>query len=381
MTVPRQSAWDRDWLNYWIPILLAGAISGLFSVLIGHTPMIRALGMSAAIVGVALTLRRFGGILSIIGSLALAFSPAFWSQTGGMEAPSSTLWIGLILTGIVAGVLVFQRKPLIGLAAAVVIFVGVFWLSAGTGRSLRLTTLFSAWLLYLLIDAVILSHPRPGVQPQDLRLQHTAGMLLLFGIGVVNDPLLTLLAPAIALTWSTSQTRLPRWYWGIFLALAAVGLRGVIVQYADSGWWLYPAALAEARGLQVPFLLADGWREASRWIDMIALISNQFTVVGIVLGIVGLSRLARWYPPLGVLTLILYAGYALFGLVYFGGDRTVLLLPLLIIQTIWMTYAVFALSQWLQKSLTATGGMIRWAAPAAFALLPALLLWQILQSV
>jgi hypothetical protein len=363
-----------------MPTFLSGVISGLVFVFTGDTPVIRALGMSAAIVGVALTLRRFGGILSMIGSLALAFSPAFWSQTGGVETTPSVLWIGLIVTGIVAGGLVFQRKPVIGLAAAVIIFVGIFWLSAGTGRSLRLTTLFSAWLLYLLISAVMLSHPRPGIQPQALKLQHTAGMLLLFGIGVVNDPLLTLMAPAIALTWGISQTRIPRWYWGIFITLTVIGLRGLIVQYADSGWWLYPAEQAEARGLQVPFLLADGWREASRWIDMIDLISNQFTVMGIALGLIGLSRLSRWYPPLGVLTLILYAGYALFGLIYFGGDRTVLLLPLLMIQVIWMTYAVFALSQWLQKSLDATSGMIRWAAPAVFALLPALLLWRILQS-
>ncbi len=381
MSALRQSAWNRQWLNYWLPIILAGTISDTAFILIGQTPMIRALGMSAAVAGVALTLRRFGGVLSIIGSLALAFSPAFWSQTGGVETPSAALWIGLILTGIVAGVLALQRKPMAGLAAAMLIFVGIFWLSAGTGRSLRLTTLFSAWLLYLLIDAVMLSHPRPGVQPQHLKTQHTGGMLLLFGIGVINDPLLTLMALAIALTWSTAQTRLPRWYWAVFIALAVIGLRGIIVQYANSGWWLYPAAQAEAQGLKVPFLLADGWREASRWIDMIGLISNQFTISGVVLGIIGLSRLARWYPPVGVLTLMLYAGYALFGLVYFGGDRTVLLLPLLMIQIIWMTYAVFALSQWLQKSLAATGGIVRWAAPAAFALLPALLLWQILQSV
>ena len=81
------------------------------------------------------------------------------------------------------------------------------------------------------------------------------------------------------------------------------------------------------------------------------LIIGQFTAVGLALGVLGLARLARWYPPVGVVTMIAFATYAAFGLIYFGADSPVLLLPLLMIQLLWMTYAVYTFGQWLQKSV------------------------------
>jgi ABC-type uncharacterized transport system permease subunit len=56
--------------------------------------------------------------------------------------------------------------------------------------------------------------------------------------------------------------------------------------------------------------------------------------------------------------------------VYFGEDSAVLLLPLLMIQVFWMTYAVYTFSQWLEKSLGWGGRLAVWFAPAAFTLLP-----------
>jgi hypothetical protein len=86
--------------------------------------------------------------------------------------------------------------------------------------------------------------------------------------------------------------------------------------------------------------------------------------------------MARWYPPLGTTTLVAYGSYALFGLVYFGKDSTVLLLPMIVIHVIWMTYGIYTLGQWLQKSL-ANRSEASWLAAGAFTLLPLALLGRI----
>jgi hypothetical protein len=154
--------------------------------------------------------------------------------------------------------------------------------------------------------------------------------------------------------------------------MLVVGIRGVIVQYLDTGWWLYPAGQAEALGLRVPYVMADGWRHASRWLYLIDLLRNQFTEIGILLGILGLSRLSRWYPPVGIVTLVAFASYVLFGLVYFGKDSTTLLLPMFMILVVWMTYAIFALGQWIQKTMPPNVAT-KWLATAVFMLVPLLL--------
>ena len=105
------------------------------------------------------------------------------------------------------------------------------------------------------------------------------------------------------------------------------------------------------------------------------LIIGQFTAAGLALGVLGLARLSRWHPPVGVVTMIAYAAYALFGLVYFGEDSPVLLLPLLMIQLLWMTYAMYTFGQWLQKSLKPA--RVRWIAAATFTLLPLFMLLRI----
>ena len=272
----------------------------------------------------------------------------------------------------------FGQRLFWGFAAGLVIFSVLFWSQLATLGSLRLTTLMTAWLLFLVIDALLITNPRPdGPSPGKLGIRHKMGFLLLLAIGVINDPLFTLLAPAVILCLVLSQTPLPGWYCALLAVVIAVGVRGIAVDYLDSGWWLYPAAQAEALGIRVPYVMADGWREASRWLYLFDLVINQFTIVGVALGIVGLARMARWYPPIGAVTMIAYASYVLFGLVYFGKDSAILLLPLLMIQVLWMTYAVYTIGQWLQQSLKPTHQVVRWLAPAVFTLLPLLLLFRI----
>jgi hypothetical protein len=366
-------------VTHWIASLLVGAISLLLFILLGHTPVIRALGMAATISGITLILGRFGMTLAAIGGLALAFSPAFWSQTGGEDTKLAVLVaVTLLAALVVASLFIWIGKVTErGLVAGVIVFAVLFWVLVGTPRSLRVTTLLNTWLLYILIDVIMTTNPRPDApKTSPPGQQHTLGLLVLLLIGVLNDPLFILLAPALLVALYLSKINLPCWYWGILLVVIVIGIRGLIIQYVATDWWLKSAASLQTAGIQIPYMVADGWHEASRWIYLINLVRNQFTDIGIILGILGLARMARWYPPLGTTTLIAYSSYALFGLVYFGKDSPVLLLPMIVIHVIWMTYGIYTLGQWLQKSL-ANRSAASWVTAGAFTLLPLILLGRI----
>ncbi len=366
----------------WLPGIIAGILAWLAFIWVGQTSLIRASGLAVVIVIMAMTLRRWGASLTIIGGLALAFSPAFWSQTGGTD--SINLPTTLLLFALAGLILIFLTRlsdwPYLGLVVGIglVVFALVFGQQVVTPRSLRLTTLLAAGMVYLLVQALYISQPRADEPPPaHLSTRHMLGLLLCFGIGVINDPLFTLLAPAVVLGLLLSRTRLSWWYWGLIAVFIAIGLYGIVIEYVSSTWWLYPAAQAEAQTLRVPYVMADGWHEASRWINLFNLVIGQFSVWGVLLGILGLARLARWYPPLGSVTMIAYAAYVIFGLVYFGRNSAVLLLPLLMIQVFWMTYAVYTFGEWLKKSFKAASPVVYWFAPAAYVLLPLLMLLRI----
>ncbi len=366
----------------WIPALIAGGVAWIAFLLIGHTPIIRASGMAVAVIGMALALRPMGSALAVIGGLALAFSPSFWIQTGGAES-FNPLEVGAALIGalVAGGVIVWlSKRPLMGVAAGFALFAVLFLSAVGTPRSLRLTTMLTAWTLFLLVDGLFASNPRPDEPPNGaLGIQHTLGLLLLLAVGVINDPLFVLLVPASALGLFLSRKRLSIGYWAALLAVGLYGVYGISQSYYSVYWWNYPAAQALASDPNVPYMIGSVWREPQRWLRLMGLIIGQFTAAGLALGVLGLARLARWHPPVGVVTMIAFATYAAFGLVYYGADSPVLLLPLLMIQLLWMTYAVYAFGQWLQKSVQPA--RVRWIAAAAFTLLPLFMLLRIVGMV
>ena len=259
----------------------------------------------------------------------------------------------------------FKRSDL-GIGLGIVLFLAIFWSQIGTPQSLRLTGLATAWLLYLLVDMILLTNPRPGIKPaQNPKPWHSAGLLFFFTIGAINDPLVTLLAPALLLGLFLSYARLSMLYWLGILASIAVGSYLLVRAYA----------------LPAPTPLdLWGWREAASWIELGQLVVAQFSVFGIVLGVIGLARLSRWYPPLGTVTTFAYAAYVCFGLTYRGSHREVLLIPLFIIQVMWMTYAINTIGQWVNKSLADRSGRWIHIVSSAYFALPAFLLLNILRS-
>jgi hypothetical protein len=334
--------------------------------------------LGGALAGVTAALRPFGGWLALVGGLALAFSPAFWSQTGGSQPDALILTLLVIGLGATLMVSRFGRQVDLAVGAGTLIFVILFWVLVGTPRSLRLTVLLSAWMLFFLVDALLTAHPRPDDHaPLPLKPYQNIALLLLSALGVVNDPLFTLILPAVIITLIACRPALPRLYWIALVIVALIGGRGLWITYLDSGWWDYPALQAMNVQLRVPFIIGGAWQEPLRWIELGGLIVNQFTAPGLLLGVLGVSRLSRWYPPVGTVTLVAFVAYGVFGLAYFGADRSVLLLPMWMILVFWMTYAIHAVSHWLQRSFQGLRPLIRLAAPVCFALLPAFLLLQV----
>ncbi|HRF94612.1 MAG TPA: hypothetical protein PLZ51_05455, partial [Aggregatilineales bacterium] len=199
----------RVLLTYWLPALLAGGLIWVIFITIGQTPFVRASGLALVIVGVSLTMCRFGAIIAFLGGISLALAPAFWSQTGGATSfVPATVVLAMGIAAIISIVVIqFLKRPYLALGVGVLVFAVIFWSQIGTARSLRLTSLMTAWLLFLLIEALFQSNPRPDEKPATpIMHQQYMGILLILGIGILNDPLFVLILPAVALGLWLSQT-------------------------------------------------------------------------------------------------------------------------------------------------------------------------------
>jgi hypothetical protein len=165
-------------------------------------------------------------------------------------------------------------------------------------------------------------------------------------LGILNDPLFTLFAPAVFLGLWLAQARLSHWYWGVLAGISVLGVYGITQAYVSLDWLNRSAYDLHLEQNFVPFIVLDGWREPIRWMYITQLMTQQFTWIGLILSIIGIARMARWHPTLGVTLMIAYASYGIFGLVYFGKDVQILLLPMMMIQVISLTYAVYSVLQW-----------------------------------
>jgi hypothetical protein len=370
MAILNLSSERTQFLKFWLPPLIGGIAAFLIVLQVGSTPIVRAAGLALVIVGMIAALRRMGSGLAIIGGLALALSPEFWSQTGGRQGEPATIVIAVAISAIaVILVALVSKRPEIGVALGIIIFALLFWSQIGTPRSIRLTGFVTGWIMFLVIDMLLLTNPRPDDAPlilldgkqrssdnvETARTYHTAGILLLLAIGIVNDAVLTLLAPALILGLFLTRTEIPFWYWLLMGIVIGIGVRGIWVDYLQ---------------LQFPSINLWGWRDARRWIDMIQIVVGQLSVAGIILGVLGMARMARWYPVLGIVSLLAYGAYWIFGLIYSGPNRTLLLLPVYIIQIVWMTYAVLALSEWAANLTSSARHIGRYLVIAAYAILP-----------
>jgi hypothetical protein len=349
-------------IYYWYPAIVAGVGMTLVYMGVGQTPLLRAIALGIVIAGISLSLRRLGSLFSIAGGVLLGITPVYWSQTGGPPTVSGWLIFGVILVaGGAALLLLLTRKELFAsVALGVTLFVGLYLAFGITQKSLRLTTILAAWLLYMTIIALRQTNPRPDEPPaKPLSQRHVQGMLLIMVLGVLNDPLFTLFAPGLVLGLWLSHARLPIWYWVTLLGISALGFWRIVDVYVSMDLSFYTATqLTES--ISAPYLVFSAWQNPLRWLELSVFVGRQFTWVGLIFGVIGIARLSRWYPTLGVVLMVVYSCYGVFGLVYYGQDRDILLLPLLMIHAFCVTYAAYALFQWLAGTIPVFATIDRW---------------------
>ncbi len=294
-----------------------------------------AIPAALAVLVCAEVIRRLetGRLLAVLSALMLAFSPTFWSQAIGAE---------------------------------------VYTLNA----------LFVIIILGSLINALYRTDPRFGGQ-ETMRVHSIWALALAFGLGLTNHLTLVLLLPAALLAMWICHPRLTHREWGIAAGMFGLGL--LVYLYIPLRW----PALHAGAGMPLDDFIAwvtgrrfggalmwEYFSVPERWMTIFRLALDQFGVIGLALGLLGLARLARWFPGVGTVSLVAYGAYFAYALVYIIPDIGVFLIPMHIIQVIWIAYAVHAISEWAPKFISwLTWERIYTPLHTAVALIALTLLW------
>ncbi len=315
----------------------------------------------------------------LLGKLTslLPFGSTAWRVNLSSAIPAALACAGLTL--------ILQRlagPPLAALAGLALAFSQTFWSQAVEAEVYALNALFVVIILGVLIDALYVTAPRFGGQGE-MRVQSVWALCFAFGLGLTNHLTLALLIPAALAALGMCRPKLTVRQWAVALALFGAGL--LVYLYIPLRWpALHNGAtlplgdfLAWVTGQRFGgALMLAYWSQPDRWLTIGRLIADQFGVVGLVLGVIGLARLARWFPEMGVVTMLTYGASFAYALVYIVPDIAVFLIPMHIIQVIWMAYAVHAVGDWVRKLLHGPGR--RWVGASVItlaALMPLSLLW------
>lgn len=370
-------------MRYWIPPLLSGMIALLLFTLLGHAPLLRAGAMSIAVIGVTASLRALGQLVCIVGGLTFALSPASWAQASGNLSIDS-LSVGYVLVfafGVAIIIFLFISNralyyaAIIGVTLTVVLVV----ILNESVRSTRISNLLGAWLIYMLMIALRKTNPRPEDPPaKEISQRHQYAVLVLYLLGVFNDPLFSLYAPALLIGLWLSRIHLPFWQWVVYGVMTFYG--GVLFYrvYISNEWSFHLAQLLLDGSIAPPYLILSGWRNTDRWIMLMREVANQYTVVGAIISLFGIARFSRWHPPLSTMLLFGYGSFFVFGLMYFGPNETTYMIPLLGIQIIWLTYGVHSIGQWILRYTQQTNSTIPRFLTALFLILPIVQLGRII---
>ncbi|MFZ4826278.1 MAG: hypothetical protein ACOYLB_02885 [Phototrophicaceae bacterium] len=370
-------------IPYWIPPLISGLIAFLLFTLLGHAPLLRAGAMSIAVIGVTASLRSLGKLLCIVGGLSFALSPISWSQTSGNLSVDS-LSVGYVLVfafgvAIITFFLINNRalyySAIIGVTLTVVLMVVL----NESVRSTRISNLLGAWLIYMLMIALRKTNPRPEDPPAtEISHRHQYAVLVLYLLGVFNDPLFSLYAPALLIGLWLSRIHLPLWQWIVYGVMTLYGGLLFYGVYISDEWSFYSAQFLMDGSIAPPYLILNGWRNTDRWIILMKDVANQYTLIGALISLVGIARFSRWHPPISTMLLFGYGSFYIFGLMYFGQNQTIYMIPLLGIQIIWLSYGVHSIGQWILRYTQQTNPNIPRFVTGLFLILPIVQLGRII---
>ncbi len=258
------------------------------------------------------------------------------------------------------------------LAALGFAFSPTLWSQAVIAEVYALHSAFVAAILGVMLWLLM----RPDAPPRQ-QARMVAGLFLLVGLSFANHLTTVLLLPALALALVLVRPHLTWRQWGLSLALLAAGL--LLYAYIPLRWpalhggqgmrwdefirWVTGQRFSGA--LQLNAWIAD----PGRWGIIWRLISTEYHWVGLTLAAFGLAALAirKWQAVL--VTALVYAAYGFYTLNYLIPDINVYLIPMHLVQALWVVAGVCAVLERLP------GYHLRAALVSGFALLPLALLW------
>ena len=322
-------------------------VGKLFSLLpIGSTAF--RVNLTSAVFATAVSLVVYASIarlagrrlIAFVAALAFAVSNVTWSQAVVAEVYA--------LNALIAGVVIALSIDLTGKPHSLLPFLTVKRLRSGGGE--------------------VPSPPSPPiprfVSGEGGRGGEVCALFLLFGLGLSHHLTTILLLPAFALAIlnsqfaiRSSQFAIRNSQFAIRMARPRLPIRTTLIALGlfllGLGLWLYiplrwpalhdgaPMTLREfvdwITGARFGgALVLSAWSDPTRWAIVSRFLLEAFGPVGAALAVAGAIGLAFRYRQAALITIVTFAAYVFYGLVYFVPDVSVFLIPAYLIMAIWI---------------------------------------------
>jgi hypothetical protein len=235
----------------------------------------------------------------------------------------------------------FTRLPA-ALAAFALAGSNVFWSQAVIAEVYALDALFVAIVLSLL-------HRMLTERDQSAaRSIYLLGLVL--GLALTHHLTSVILIPAALLTLLLARPQLPFKKWVTAFGCLLLGLtpwlyiplrwpalhNGAAMGLSDWFGWIFGQRFGGALNFSL-------WSNPTRWGIVGRIGLDQFGVIGLLLALIGLIVLFKRNWRLALITLMLFAGYVFYGLVYNVPDVDVFIIPAFLMLAIWLGLALEAL--------------------------------------
>jgi hypothetical protein len=263
-------------------------------------------------------------------------------------------------------------RPVAALAALGFAFSPTLWSQAVIAEVYALHSAFVAAILGGMLW--LLARPDALLRQQ---ARMVAVLFLLIGLSFANHLTTALLLPALAVTLLLARPHLTWRQWGLAAALLAAGL--LLYAYIPLRWPALHGGQAMRLDEFVGWVTGQRFRGAlqlnlwmedpGRWSIIGRLVTAEYHWIGLGLGVLGLVALVirKWQAAL--ITALIYFAYVFYTVNYLIPDINVYLIPMHLIQALWMAVGVHAVLERLPIH------HLRAALISGFALLPLALLW------
>ena len=252
----------------------------------------------------------------------------------------------------------------------------VFWSQAIVIEVYGLNALLVAVVLWLLVS--LLRNPEARVQKWLIY-----ALALTLGLGLSHHLDSAILFVPAALTLFFMRPKLSWKSWLIAVGCFVIGLTPWLLIYfrwpaLHAGQWMTIGEwIGWVTGQRFGGALNLGlWSDPTRWSIMLRLTLEQFGWAGTAIAVIGLIVLVVRARRVAAITLLTFAGYFFFGLVYNVPDVSVFVIPLFLVIAIWIGVALSAIVQGaaarVEDSSRFTPQGVRSALILLFAILPIL---------